>query len=186
MSKRLIGIALILIALPLVLVACEETGDTNQDTAAAQQFIPSPSGYAEHETDNIQDAIATTLGGAGALTGNIPQAAIVAQINNMVNCYREVGAFDAKMHIQNVTLSDMQTPVAGVVAVVNADRVTSNFVSCANPANNTRSQSASLVNPCFDSGTFEAEGDTFLYFYGATDAPLCLAYGAHFGQYTSS
>jgi len=185
MSKRLLLITLVLIALPVVLAACQETGDTAEDAAAAQQFIPNPAGYAEHETDNIQDAIASTLGGAGVLTGNIPQALIVGQINNFVDCYRDVGAFDARLHVQNVDFDNIRPPIAGVVAVINVDRAANNFVQCATDTG-LNAQSRPVNQPCFDTGTFSHEGDSYLYFYGATDTPLCQAYGAHFVQYIGS
>lgn len=179
--RRLITFTLILTA--LALTACSPTGDTSEDAGAAQSFVPSPSGYAEHETDDIQDAIAGTVAGASGVTGNIPVTLMTGALERFIDCYRNVGAFDARIHIQNVNLSNMQEPTAGVVGVINQSRVLSNFSSCANPVTGASAQGLSLLNPCANSGTFSAEGESFSYFYAATNTPLCQAYAQHFAQY---
>jgi hypothetical protein len=177
-------ITFMLILTTLVLTACGETGDTSEDAGAAQSFIPSPSGYAEHETDDIQNAIAGTIAGASGATGNIPAVAVTGAVEGFVDCYRDVGAFDARLHIQNINLSEGLAPTAGVVGVINQSRVLSNFVSCANPMGGAASaQGLSLFNPCANTGSFTAEGESFSYFYAATNTPLCQAYAQHFAQY---
>lgn len=174
----------ILIIIALVVAACDptDTGNTSTDAAAAQQFIPHPGGYAEHDTENIQDTIADTLTGAGVLTGNPIQSVLINQISNFIDCYRDVGAFDARIHVKNVNLESI-TPVAGVVGVINQDRVIENFLSCASPL---RSQSSELIQPCSGGGTFQAEGDTFYYIYAASGAELCGIYESHFRQYPAA
>lgn len=173
----------LLILIALVAVACDiaGTGDKSTDAAAAQQFIPHPDGYAEYGTENIQDSISNTLAGAGILTGNPIQGILVNQVDSFINCYRDVGAFDARIHVKNVNL-DSLTPVAGVVGVINQSRIIDNFLSCASPLSG---QSADEIQPCSGGGTFTAEGDTFYYIYAATGPELCGLYANHFRQYPS-
>jgi hypothetical protein len=178
--KPIYLIALLLIT--LLVAACDptDTNDSANDAAAAQQYIPHPAGYAEHPTDNIQDAIANTLAGAGIVTGNPVQGVLINQISSFVDCYRDVGAFDARVHVQNINVSAVNTPVAGVVGVINQDRIVSNFLNCATPL---RSQTLDAPNPCAGGGSFEAAGDTFTFIYAASSPELCSIYQAHFNQF---
>lgn len=183
MSKSVRVLFVLLIA-AFVLVACDDTGDTAEDAGAAQQFIPNPAGYTQHDTDDIQDAVATTLAGAGIATGNPVLTALVAQMDTLVECYRDVGAFDAKMHIQDVSASNITVPTAGVAAVINLDRAARNTVPCLTQDPLGLGAQRSLLNPCSSNGTFEQDGDTYLYFYGASNTPLCEVYQAHFNQFS--
>src|SRR5690606_40484862 len=76
------------------------TGDTANDPSAAQQFVPDLPGYISTETSNVTDAISAVTGGASLLTGNLPLAALVAQIDGMIQCYENVGAIASKVYVQ--------------------------------------------------------------------------------------
>jgi hypothetical protein len=186
MTKRL----LILLTLGAVaLAACSfETKGDKTDPEAAQSFIPTLPGYNIQETDHLQDAIASAAGGASLLTGNIVQAALVQRIDALIDCYRNTGAVDARIYVERLdTLNEVRVPIGGALAVINQDRVRDNFLGCVTqgPAGLFGAQSAQ-AEPCYGSGTFQFNGDTISYIYGATDRPLCDLFDAYFAQYQPS
>lgn len=181
MPKRIL--ILLFVAL-LVLVGCDDTGDTNTDAAAAQRFFPSLTNYTVHETESIQQAIAAALG-AGALASNPPLAALVERTDTLLSCYRDVGAVDARIYVENVSaanISQARLPLVGALVIINQDRVVNNFTACVT-SNPLESVFAQTVEPCTGSGTFEFEGDTITYAYAASDGPLCDLFSGHFAQY---
>lgn len=176
----------------LVLTACElnipETGDQNTDAEAAQSFLPTIQGYTTHSTTTVQDAIVSALGGASLLTANPVQAALVAKIDGMVDCYRDVGAFEARAYVENLSnLDAARLPIAGVLAVVNQNRVRENFLACAaqTPLDGLFGAQSAEPEPCYGSGTFNFAGDTISYIYAATDTPLCDIFAQYFAQYSN-
>lgn len=183
MPKYLLTVLLVSL---LVLVGCqEETGDTDRDAAAAQSFFPSPSGYTVHETESIQQAISAAIG-ATALASNPPLAALVERTDTLLSCYRDVGAVDAQVYVENISLdniSQTRFPVVGALVVINQDRVINNFAACvtSNPLEGVFAQAA--AEPCTGNGSFDFEGDTITYAYAASDGQLCGIFSSHFGQY---
>lgn len=124
MMSRTIFI-LVVLMLALALTGCDALGtdDSKDDDTAAQSFFPAFSGYAVQETGDIQDSIAAALGSAALLTGNPIQAALVERTDTILDCFRERGAADAKIYMEQVSgLTDLRIPVAGVLAVINQDR----------------------------------------------------------------
>jgi hypothetical protein len=186
MSRQ--GLVIIALVALLALTGCslrEETGHTRDDQQAAQSFFPNFGNYNISETDNIQAAITTALGGAGLLTGNPVQAALVAQVDSMISCYKEVGAVDARIYIERINPADLRIPTAGVLAVINQDRIRDNFLQCVTrtPLDGIFRSQTAQPEPCFGSGTFTFEGDTISYIYAATDTPLCTLFGQHFAPF---
>lgn len=170
----------------LILVGCQETGDTDTDIEAAQSFFPSLAGYTTYETESIQEAVTTALGGAGVLTGNVVQAALVERIDSLISCYRRTGAVDARIFVEQVSnLDSVRVPIAGVLAVINQDRIRDNFLACISdtPLDGVLGTQSVEPEPCTGSGTFEFEGDTISYLYAATDKPLCGLFNVHFAQF---
>ena len=181
-------LTLLLIAV-VALTACSltgETGDSSTDAAAAQSFVPDLPGYTEHTTDNLRDTLTGLLGGAGVLTGNPVQALLVAKVDDLIDCYQDVGALEAKIYTQNVDLSEIAIPIGGVLAVVNQDRVRDNFLSCLlRPPNaGLFGAQAAEPEPCFGYGTFTFEEETISFVYAATDQPLCTAFNQFFAPYS--
>ncbi len=172
----------------LSLTGCElatETGHTSSDAPAAQNFFPALPGYNIQTTDNVQDAITAAMGGASLLSGNPIQAALVTQVDRVIDCYREVGAVDARVYVEQIgNLETVRVPIAGVLAVINQDRVRENFLQCvtSTPLDGFRAQSAQ-PEPCYGSGTFRFGDDTISYLFAATDQPLCQSFEAHFAQF---
>lgn len=179
----------LLTVLLLALTACSLGGssdNTADDSAAAQRFIPNLPGYTETETTDVQDALAGILGGSGALTGNFVQSAAVLTLDRLVDCYRDRGAFDARLYSQNIELTNIQTPIVGVLAVINQDRVAEEFINCVLPEfmrpDDFGAQAAG-PQPCFGYGSFSFEGDTISFIYGATDRPLCDSFNSFFAPF---
>ena len=184
MSKRW---AILVILGALALAGCSfETEGEATDPEAAQSFFPALANYNQQETNDLQDAITTALGGAGLLTGNVVQAGLVERIDTLIDCYRDTGALDVRIYVERIdSLAEVRVPIGGALAVVNEDRIRDNFLGCItqNPANNLFGAQSAQPEPCFGSGSFVFAGDTISYIYGATDVPLCNLFASHFAQY---
>jgi len=191
MLKRLAWLTSIF-ALLLVLAACNlgetvgsvvpvaTTGDTAADAAAAQRFLPNIGGYLITDADSLVDALAAVAGGAALLTADPIAAAVIAQIDGMIQCYQEVGAAAAKIYVQADIggLVQGQVPNVGAMAVINSDRIANNFLPCAlgQGPGGLSAQSAPQVQICSNSGQFTADGENLWYVYAATNPDLCAAF----------
>ena len=178
MSKR---VFIIIILGLLILAGCADTGHRSTDPQAAQSFFPTFANYTVQGTENTQDSIAAILGGAGLMTGNPVQILLVERLDTLLDCYRDRGAFDARIYTSNIQLDSLGVPIAGVLAVINRDRIAADFGSCI-----TRSPlSAQGVEPepCTGYGSFTYQDDTIDYAYGASDQPLCNLFQAHFNTF---
>ncbi len=151
------------------------TGNTSSDAAAAQQYVPDIPGYTSTNAASIASAVSTISGGTSLLTGNPMGAALIAQIDGMISCYEQVGAVAAKVYAQVdiASLADGQIPSVGALAVANQDRVVNNFLPCALGSGKGFSAQSAAPEPCASSGTFSANGNTYLYIYAATNQDLC-------------
>ena len=173
----------------MVMAGCQGTGDSKDDAAAAQSFFPALSGYTVSNTDNIQDAITTALSGAGISTGNLLATGVVLQVDNFIDCYRDVGACDARIYVEDPSTDLIQegirAPRAGVLVVINQDRAIDNLLPCITqpPSIDGFSAQSAQPQPCFGNGEFEFEGDTIRYIYAATDRPLCGEWEIHFASF---
>ena len=158
------------------------TGDTANDPSAAQRFVPDLPGFIATNTTNLTDAIGAVTGGASLLTGNVPLAALIAQIDGMIQCYQNVGAFASKVYVEaNVgNLVQGQIPTAGALAVINQNRLQNNFLPCALGGGQGLSAQADQPQPCFGSGSFTADGETLHYLYAATQPTLCATFQSLF------
>ena len=170
------------IGVPGNVVTVPTTGNTSNDAAAAQQYVPDLPGYLTANATSITSALDTISGGAALISGNPITAAMIAQLDGMVSCYNQVGAIAAKIYTQaNIaSLAQGQTPEIGALAVVNQDRVANNFLPCALGSGRGFSAQAVQANqPCSSSGSFQANGNTYLYLYGATQQDLCTLIQQH-------
>ncbi|MDX1991307.1 MAG: hypothetical protein SF029_02900 [bacterium] len=193
MLKRL----LFLVTVTLLLAACSlaDTGQRNTDSTAAQSFLPDPranttfANYDQRDVDFAQDAIATSLQGISALTGNLMATALINRFNTLVNCYQERGALDAKLYTQKLNvIAQGQVPIAGFLLVVNQNRVADNFLNCVtqNPVGDVFGAQSAQPEPCVGNGSFVYEGETISFVFAATDTPLCQAFATHFNAYGAS
>ena len=153
------------------------TGNSSSDAAAAQQYVPDLPGYIGTDATSVSSALGTIGAGATLLSGNPIGAAMIAQIDGMITCYEGVGAVAAKIYAEAdiASLTQGQIPTVGALAVINQNRVSNNFLPCA--LGSGRGFSAQAVpnqpQPCSNSGSFTANGNTYLYLYGATNQTLC-------------
>lgn len=175
----------------LALTACNfdrSTDDTDTDVEAAQSFFPALQSYNTSSTDNIRDAVVTALGGASLLTANPVQAGLIAQADAMIDCYQEVGAADVQVYTQRINLSEPTIPIAGVLAVVNQNRIADNFLHCltSTPLDGVFGAQSVQPQPCYGHGTFTFNEDRISFLYAATDQPLCNEFNTYFAQYNPS
>jgi hypothetical protein len=181
---------IMLLALILLLPSCEvagqlagavpTTGDTSADPSAAQRFLPNLSNYGYSATDatSVSSAIASLGGSASLITGDPVTAALINQIDSMIQCYGRVGAVAARIYTETNIGSVLQgqVPKLGVLAVINQDRLANNFLQCALRQQGLSAQAA--VEPCGGSGSFSRDGETLHYIYAATNPDLCTLFVA--------
>ncbi|GAB1420606.1 hypothetical protein MASR2M15_07140 [Anaerolineales bacterium] len=162
----------------LFLSACGATGQTTADAAAAQNLLPQIVGYNRQNADSLTDALTTVGAGAALATGNAPVAAMVGAIDGFFKCMQSTGSVAVMTYVeQNVNIL---APKAGVIAVVNQDRVADNLLPCVSGQSRGFSAQAVQVEPCTGSGSFQYLGDTVTYVYAATDPALCSVFQGHF------
>jgi hypothetical protein len=189
MRNRVIFLTLLLLALSGCGTAIQiaggvvpTTGDTAADASAAQRYLPNLSGYGYNATNaaSITSAITSLGGSASLLTGDPVTAALITQIDSMIQCYQRTGSVAANIYteanIANVLQG--QIPKVGVLAVVNQNRVANNFLSCALGASGAMGAQAVTIEPCAGSGSFVRDNETLLYLYAATTPELCTLFVA--------
>jgi hypothetical protein len=184
---------LVLILMLLTLAGCAEaaqiiggaaptTGDTAQDASSAARFLPNLSnyGYTQTNASSITSALASLGGSASLLTGDPVTAALVNQIDGMIQCYQRTGSVAAGIYTENniAAVLQGQVPRLGVLAVINQDRVVNNFLQCALGGAGAMSAQSATLQPCAGSGQFARDGEQLAYLYAATDAQLCTLFVA--------
>ncbi|MBC8171020.1 MAG: hypothetical protein H7X77_05095 [Anaerolineae bacterium] len=169
---------LFVVALVVMTAGCNvgSTGQTSTDAQAVQQFFPTVTGFNTAPVNDIIQAFSTITGGASLATGNILGAAAIARLTSMIDCYRNVGAVDARVYT-GIRIP----PVIGAVAIINQNRAADNFLSCATGM--TAQGATAEPQVCVGSGSFVSGGDTFLYLYASSDGSLCESFVTHFNQY---
>ena len=179
--RRIFWLLPLLLAL---LAACSDLVPTGTDTAdqatSAQRFLPAPEGYIRNDAASLTDALATLGGGASLLTGNPALTAAISVIDNMIQCYQDVGAVAASIYtkISLDTLLQGDGISLGALAIINQERLSRNFLNCA--LGSAEGFSAQAVQICSGSGTLLVANETIHYLYAATDSLLCLAFQSHF------
>lgn len=172
----------------LLLASCQVvpgTGDTANDAAAAQSYLPNLPGYVATEANNITDALTKVGAGASVLTGNLPMAGLIAKLDDTLRCYQQVGAVAARVYTeQDIAGAAVRgaVPRLGVLAVVNTTRVQRNLFSCVlNTGAGAQAQAqAETMQPCGGSGGFTVNNETLQYVYAATSPELCSTFQASF------
>jgi hypothetical protein len=185
--RKLLSISVVILG-ALLLAACSlnpgdlgaavpTTGNTASDPSAVQQFLPNLPGYTRTSASSIAQAVTAVGGSASLITGNPVTAALIAQIDGMIQCYERVGAVSAQIYTESDLGQVLQgeIPTVGALALVNQSRVVNNFLPCALGAMG-ESFSAQAVEPCSGSGQFVANNETILYLYAATNPELCAAF----------
>lgn len=173
----------------LAFTACTlaETDDTADDPEAAQSFFPNlnGAGYNVSDSNTVIDAVTTALSGAALGTGNLPVVALIQKVDNMISCYQNVGAADARIYTERINVSDPGVPIAGVLMIVNEDRLANNFLHCLTqiPGGDLFQSQRTTPEPCWGHGRFTVNENQISYLFAATDQPLCDLFISNFAQY---
>lgn len=169
-----------LILAAFVLAGCgSNTSQTRNDGVAAQQLLPAIAGYTASNVDSLVDALTAAGAGASLTTGNLPVAAAIARAETTLQCLQDRGAVGGQSYVQQV-LSDL-VPEAGVVVIVNNDRLGENFLGCLLTAGSERfSAQAVQIQPCAQAGTFTHENNNYSYVYVGVGDALCGYFVQHF------
>lgn len=157
------------------------TGDTASQTTSAQSFLPEIAGYTRTNADSIGDAVTSVGGGASLISGNPALAAAIAKIDDMIQCYQNTGAVAANIYTESDISGVLQgqIPSIGALAVVNEDRLSRNFLSCALSGSSAFSAQDVSIEPCFGSGSFVKDNETIDYIYAATAPGLCQSFQSY-------
>ena len=170
---------LLFVAIVVLASACQTVG-TNDDPESAQRLLPNIANYDASNADSIVDAVTTAVGGAAALQGNFPAAAALAKVEQTLQCLQDTGTIAANTYIENPPAEVV--PKAGIVAVVNQDRLSTNLTACIfslQRDENLRSQAAT-IEPCFGDGSLQFRSVNYSYLYAATDPDTCAIFKTHF------
>jgi hypothetical protein len=134
------------------------------------------------EADSITDALTAAGVGGSLLTGNAPLAAAVAKIDDMIQCYQNVGAVAARVYTQvNIgSVVQGEIPKMGALAVINQDRLERNFLNCALSVGSGLSAQADEIQPCGGSGTTVVNNERIHYVFAATTPELCTIFQQQF------
>ncbi len=180
MKKTTVRLLIIMVA--LIAASCSQLGTGGSiptqgninDSASASRYLPNLPGYISTDVQSISDAISAAGGSAALFSGNPVAAALIAQIDGMIDCYKNVGALAAKAYVQAdiASVMDGNVPMFGAMAVINQDRIINNAIPCALGAGVQRSQ-ADSPRPCASSGSFTVDGETLYYLYAASSQTLC-------------
>jgi hypothetical protein len=156
------------------------TGNSSTDAAAAQNFVPaSIPGYNASDATDVADALSKAGVSVGLLSGNIAAAGLVGKLNDMIACYKSVGAVAARVYTeQNFPAAGI--PKIGFVAVVNTTRIQSNFLQCAINIGQNSAQAVGEPQPCASSGEFHVNNETLDYLFAATSPELCTIFQQSF------
>ncbi len=178
---------LVILMVALVAASCSQIGTGGNyptqgsisDSASASRYLPNLPGYIATDVQSISDAVAAAGGSAALFSGNPVAAALIAQIDGMIDCYKSVGALAAKAYVQADIASVVEgnVPMFGAMAVINQDRIINNAIPCALGAGVQRSQ-ADAPQPCASSGSFTVDGETLYYVYAASSITLCNMFQA--------
>ncbi len=183
MRKFLLLIVLALFAamLAAALAACS-TGDSRTDAAAAQSFLPTVPGFNTVDADSIADGLAAAGAAANASFGNFLGSAAVLKVNDVIQCYQDVGAASALLYVPQTLVGGTQFPEVGAVAVINETRIQRNLLQCVlgTADRGAATAQAAAFEPCNMSGRFTASNEQFNFVYIGTGPALCSAYQAHF------
>lgn len=171
-----------LILLVALLAGCRVvpgTGDSINDAASADRFVPqSLPGYTVTDATSVSDALTKAGIASSVITGNVPLAGAIAKLDGMIQCYKSVGAVSARVYTeQNVTLVGI--PKIGALAVVNTTRLGRNFLQCALNTG-VSAQAVGEIQPCGGSGQKIVNNETLEYVYAATAPELCALFQAQF------
>jgi hypothetical protein len=174
MSKRSIQLLCVMVCVA-VLSGC---GETPSEPPAAK-MLPDLPGYQVVEGETLTGHIGKLAGGAALLAAQPELAAAAIAVEEIVGCYQEVGAVQARVY------SNEEMPLsAGAVAIADRDALTNpmNLFRCAAPRvfDAARTEGGALqIEPCTASYTLERDDNEFYIVYVGTTAEICHEFCAN-------
>jgi len=159
--------------LVLALSACDVLNPEVTGTPKVTQMMPDLPGYKIVESQSIQDYIMTLSGGGALLAGHPELAALLTKLDGVIDCYREVGAVDARIYSdESFQLS------SGAVAIADRDRLVDprTLFRCVGGSELLPFSTQPTINPCSHSYTFTQNGNEFYIAYMGTTYEICHAF----------
>jgi len=138
---------------------------TKDSSTAA--LIPNLASYIRTNTTDIKGAVASVIGGAGVVTGNLEITAFIAAANRLSTCYNNAGAYEASIYINKGDPTK-----SGFILVINNNAI-KDMAILASCLSTTAGSSVASVQPCTNSYTLPAGSNSYNVFYAATDPSVC-------------
>lgn len=161
-------------ALLVLLAGCGLIAGGNEPVEPpAATMLPTLAGYNTVEGQTLTGYISTASGGAALLSGQPELAATIAAVDEIVQCYQEVGAVRARVYS-----SETDPLTAGAVAIAdrNAVRDPANFFHCVALQAGPSARAPGGFEPCTASYTLEREENAFYILYAGTKPEVCRAF----------
>lgn len=170
--KRLARVVVFIIAaIALAMLLADDLWRDPSDPPAAR-LLPDLTEYRQIEGQTITAYIGALSEGAALLAGQPQLAVTIGAIDQVVDCYQEVGGIRARVYSQ--TASPLR---AGLVAVVDEGRINDPelLFRCVTPAAlNLEGTGEEYIEPCTAAYTLVREDGTFHIIYAATDHSVCV------------
>jgi len=148
-------------------------GETGPVEPPAATMLPTLDDYNTVEGQTLTRYISTASGGAALLSGQPQLAATIAAIDEIVQCYQEVGAVRARVYNSQ---ADPLTAGAVAIADRNAVRDPANFFRCVSPLPGPSARAPGDFEPCTANYTLEKEENVFYVLYAGTKPEVCQAF----------
>lgn len=168
------------IALVALLSGCGALpGSGNAPTEPpAVEMLPDLPGYNVVEGQLLTDYISTLSGGAALLAGQPELAAAIFAVEQIIGCYQEVGAVQARVY------SNKEMPLsAGTVGIADRNALTDpmNLFKCVAPTVLDSSEARGFaveIKPCSASYTLSRDDNEFYILYAGTTEEICQVFCA--------
>ena len=170
-----------LMMLVTLLSGCDVLADllgTATETPRTVEMLPDLPGYTIVEGQLLTDYLSTFSEGASLLVGQPELAALVVGVDQIIGCYQEVGAVQARVY------SNEEKPLsAGAVAIADRNALLSptNLFKCVSPLGNPDDSSAQSIDfqPCSATYTLSKDDNEFYIIYVGTTEEICQVFCAN-------
>jgi hypothetical protein len=165
----------VLLVVASVLLGIDRSGPEENPAA---DLLPDLPGYNMVEGDLLTDYIGKLSGGAALLVGQPELAAAIVAVDQVIGCYQDVGAVEARVYsLEDDPLS------AGVVAIGDRNKLLDpeNLFACvapALPAEGDEPIDMATIRPCTASYTLARDDNEFYIIYAATTVEVCQSFCA--------
>ncbi len=167
------------IALVALLAACSLLPGGGNTPAASQavEMLPDLPAYNTVEGQLLTDYISSLSEGASLLAGQPELAATVLAVDQIISCYQEIGAVQARIY------SNKEMPLSvGTVAIADQKMLTdpANLFKCVLPTVLDASGGLELeIKPCSASYTLSRDGNEFYILYAGSTEEICRDFCTH-------